>query len=60
MRTDGSVALSFLIAKSRVAPLKSITLPRLELLAALIGGRFFWLALGNPSKFGFGDLLWVE
>ena len=40
VRTDGSVELSFVMAKSRVAPLKSITLPRLELLAALIGSRF--------------------
>ena len=40
VRTDGSVELSFVVAKSRVAPLKSITLPRLELLAALIGSRF--------------------
>ena len=39
---DGKINISFAISKSKGAPLKSLTLARLELMAALIGAR-----LGN-------------
>lgn len=37
--SEGNVKLTFVMAKSRVAPLKRITIPRMELLACVIGTR---------------------
>ena len=34
---DGNINISFVISKSKVAPLKSLTLARLEAMAALVG-----------------------
>ncbi|XP_057711992.1 uncharacterized protein LOC130929085 [Corythoichthys intestinalis] len=39
---EGEVVTRFVVSKSKVAPLKKLTLPRLELMGALIGAR-----LGN-------------
>ncbi|GBL76206.1 hypothetical protein AVEN_234478-1 [Araneus ventricosus] len=39
LENEGSVKLSLLAAKSRIAPLRGGTIPRMELLAALVGAR---------------------
>ncbi|XP_035213064.1 uncharacterized protein LOC118186999 [Stegodyphus dumicola] len=39
LNDKGNISVSFVMSKSRVAPLKKLTLPRLELMAAVIGGR---------------------
>jgi hypothetical protein len=36
---DGSADVKFIISKSRVAPLKFMTIPRLELNAAVLAAR---------------------
>ncbi|XP_071577173.1 uncharacterized protein [Temnothorax nylanderi] len=42
VHTDGSVTVSLFLAKSKVAPLKTLTVPRLELLAAHLLARLIY------------------
>ena len=63
------VKIHFLGAKARIAPLKGLTIPRLELIAMLIGARVVDtlvkdLGLQNISKFYYTDatvpLAWIK
>ncbi|XP_035211551.1 uncharacterized protein LOC118185757 isoform X1 [Stegodyphus dumicola] len=47
---NGNYRVSFIMSKSRVSPLKKLTLPRLELMAMVIGAR-----VGNYLKSVFKD-----
>ncbi|UYV71237.1 hypothetical protein LAZ67_8002343 [Cordylochernes scorpioides] len=56
----GSVQVQFLMARSRVAPMKNTTIPRLELVACEIGSR---LAVHIKSMMEFEDIpitLWTD
>ncbi|GFX56033.1 integrase catalytic domain-containing protein [Trichonephila clavipes] len=51
IRTDGTITTSFVTSKRRVAPLKTLSLPRLELMRALLSARIEEIQkLIEPSK----------
>ena len=45
--SDGSITSSLVISKARVAPLKKVTLPRLELLGALLCARLLTFVMSS-------------
>ena len=50
-KEDGSVVSSLVIAKAKLAPLKTVTLPRLELLACLLSARLLTFVLDSKRVF---------
>lgn len=60
INTDGAISTRLLISKSRVAPIKTITLPRLELLACLLGACLIENVLKTPSFDNPQTSLWTE
>ena len=51
---------SLVMAKARVAPLKGHTLPRLELMAALIGARLCNFVLSSLKHLCFKVIMWSD
>ncbi len=62
MRTEvnGIVKVEFLIAKTRLAPIKGSTIPRLELMACLLGLRVFILIMGAIDMVGVKVFFWCD
>ncbi|KFM64358.1 hypothetical protein X975_25070, partial [Stegodyphus mimosarum] len=46
---EGNVYVRLLLAKSRVAPSKPLTFPRLELMATLVGAQKVWILRGRKT-----------
>ncbi|XP_064463610.1 uncharacterized protein LOC135374602 [Ornithodoros turicata] len=57
---DGTVTSTIVLSKSRVAPLKKLTLPRLELMAALIGSRMLNYLRRTCTGLDFDYFLWSD
>ena len=51
---------AFVIAKSRIAPLKCPTLPRLELMAALIAARLTKFVINSLNLINIPVYVWVD
>ena len=56
-KEDGTFEVRFIAAKSRVAPLKKLTIPRLELQAALIASRLS-KTIQEESRLKFEDIIY--
>ena len=56
-KEDGTFEIRFVAAKSRVAPLKKLTIPRLELQAALLAARLS-KTIQKESRFKFKEIIY--
>ncbi|XP_058456653.1 uncharacterized protein LOC131434039 [Malaya genurostris] len=59
-RSDGSFQCSLVAAKTKVAPLKHGTIPRLELMAALLGARLLSFVVENHTISVRKRFLWTD
>ena len=56
----GNFHVKFLMSKSRIAPLKKLTLPRLELLAALLAVRLTATAIKFLAEFNISQIMYYS
>jgi len=56
----GGSQTSFVMAKTRVVPMKSHTLPRLELMAAVIGSHLCKFVLKSLHHLSFDVTMWSD
>jgi len=57
---DGDVSVQMVMAKSRLAPLKRPTIPRMELLACVIGARLSNFVTDAVNSFQIPSFLWSD
>ena len=58
--TTGQVHCALVMAKSRVTPLKTITIPRLELTAAVVSVRIHKLLKGELEYDNISEIFWTD
>lgn len=57
---ESNVTVSLLLAKNRIAPVKEVTIPRLELMAAVVGVRLVKYVETELKLFSVKKILWSD